>query len=297
MKQQQLWPPLLIVLISSIPAPAENTGRTNEATVAYLKPTISWESLNRSEDLTERFCQEVADSDSIVFDRVAGPASQLAQARTANALGYASLDAINRTGLSLFRVIGSDSLRTAALAALPLGRWADYWQGPLTDLLIGTLGNPEEEHIEITSSSYSAVRSSWERANENAGFQWGVRPWRTSPYVYFLAQAGRMEGRRLITFEGRGGYTMFGSTRLEARLTLQLPARFRLAAGGSVDPTRMSSDSSDSTHFAVTLERLLRSKVFGSDGIFYVGFRSGPNGGFSNAGHENLVVAGLSRSW
>ena len=44
--------------------------------------------------------------------------------------------------------------------------------------------------------------------------------------VYLLAHAGRWDGRPLITFEGRAGYTLMGSTHIEGRLTLPLPASF-----------------------------------------------------------------------
>ena len=198
----------------------------------------------------------------------------------------------------MFATIGLDSLRTAAIAVLPVDWWEEYWERKLANFIVGSIGNPQEEHIEIRSLSYSAVRSSWERANENAGIQWGVRPWRTSPYLYFLAHAGRLDGRRLITFEGRAGYTLFGSaTRIEGRLTLQLPASFRIAGSGSFDPGRIGSGDPGATHFAVTLERVIGSGGPNPEGVFYVGFRSGVNGNSSNPRQENLIVAGLSRRW
>src|SRR5207247_7665063 len=104
---------------------------------------------------------------------------------------------------------------------------------------------------------------------------WGFRPWRTSPYLYFLAHAGRLEGRPLITFEGRAGYTLLGSTKLEGRLAFQLPASFRIAAGGSVDPARNGARDTSATHVAVTLEPMFRSNGRGTAGEFYVAFPPG----------------------
>ena len=149
----------------------------------------------------------------------------------------------------------------------------------------------------MTSISYSAVRSSWEAGNRNSGIQWGVRPSRTNPYLYFLAHAGRLDGRPLITFEGRAGYTMFGSSQVEGRLTLQLPASCRIAGGMSVDPGRVGSHNPDATHIGVTLERTVRLGKLIPDAVFYLGFRSGGNRGPSTMRQENLIVAGLSTRW
>ena len=165
------------------------------------------------------------------------------------------------------------------------------------EVISGSIGNPEEEHIQLTSVSYSAVRSSWEGVNENEALQWGVRPWRTSPYLYFLTHAGHFDGRPLFTVEGRTGYTLFGSENTEARLTLQLPASFRIAGSAGFDPFRLSSNEHGAAHFGVTLERVTRSHGLIPDAVFYIGFRSGLRGGSSNPRQENMVVLGLSKIW
>src|SRR6266478_614979 len=64
------------------------------------------------------------------------------------------------------------SLRTAALEALPLDLWQDHFETWIGHLILGTIGNPEEEHFRTTSIGYSAVRTSWETANQHAGIQW-----------------------------------------------------------------------------------------------------------------------------
>jgi len=149
----------------------------------------------------------------------------------------------------------------------------------------------------MTSISYSAVRSSWERVSERGGIQWGVRPWQTTPYIYFLAHAGRLAGSPLFTFEGRGGYSMFGATRVEGRVTLQLPASFQLAGGAAIDPLRMASHQSGGNHFGVTLERVLRSGNFIPDSVFFIGFRSGRNDALFDHRIDNRVLAGFSKHW
>jgi hypothetical protein len=100
----------------------------------------------------------------------------------------------------------------------------------------------------------------------------------------------------MITFAGRAGYTLFGSPNLEGRLTLKLPGAFRVACGGAIAPTRMGGNDRDETHFAVTLERVIRTRGRSPTGVFYLGFRSGSRSS-SNDRHENLIVAGLARSW
>jgi hypothetical protein len=269
---------------------------TNHIAIRYLEAEVRIERPVPSERLFPRFFEEVVSSDSMVFDRFAGPSSQLGWERKQNLLGYQAFDRFNAHGANLFATIAMDSLRTAAAAALPLDLWQENWERGLGRFLTGTVGNPEEEHVRLRSISYSAVRSTWERANENAGIQWGVRPWRTSPYLYFLAHAGRLDGQRLLTLEARAGYTLFGSTQIEGRLALQLPGSFRIAGGGAVNPARLGVGDPEATHLSFTLERVLGSRR-DAKGVFFVGFRSGVNRTLSNPRQENLVLAGLSRPW
>ena len=90
---------------------------------------------------------------------------------------------------------------------------------------------------------------------------------------------------------------MFGSTKLEGRLAFQLPASFRLAGGASVDLVRMGSEEPGATHFAVTLERVIRLPGLNPEAVFYVGFRSGILDRYPNPRQENLIIAGLSKHW
>jgi hypothetical protein len=272
-------------------------GRTNEAVIEFVPHAVNLESRSRSEILVDRFFQEAVDSDSIVFDRITGPSSRLSWARKQDLRGYESIEQFNNQGQKMFANIAADSLRTAATAALPLDLWEDRWEGWLAGLVNGAIGNTAEEHVEITSISYSAVRSSWEKSNERGGFKWGLRPWRTNPYLYFLAHAGRFENRPLFTFEGRGGYSLFGSPKLQARVTLQLPSSFRLAGGASVDPFRLAANEPGATHFGLTLERVWRSNGSVPDSVFYIGFRSGRSDSASEPQIDNQVLAGFARRW
>jgi len=117
-----------------------------------------------------------------------------------------------------------------------------------------------------------------------------------TPYLYVLAHAGHFNGQPLITFEGRAAYTLLGSARLEGRITLPLPGKFRIAGGVSVDPMRIGSDR-DATQVAVTLERVIRARGSSPDALFYVGFRSGLDRSQAAPRHESLMVVGLSKRW
>src|SRR3989440_2242317 len=147
------WPTMVLSLIwvTSPSVIAATAANTNDAAISYVLPSLTLESTQPSEVLIDRFFQEAVQADSIVFDRFSGPASQLSWARRQNDLGYGAFDRYNAEGLRMIRTIGFDSLRTAAIEVLPQNLWQDHWQGWLANLLTGTLGNPEEEHLQLTS--------------------------------------------------------------------------------------------------------------------------------------------------
>jgi hypothetical protein len=293
------WVLLFAFVFVAVPhkTSAANEAKTNELTISYEPGPILLESTEPSHRFLNRLFQEILSSGDIVFDRFTGPAPVLSWSRYQNNFGYASFERINSRGAGLFATIGLDSLRAAAMAALPVDSWQDYWEARIGHFIADTLGNPEEEHIDLTSISYSAVRSSWEASNEKAGVQFGIRPWSTSPYVYLLAHGGRWLGQSLFTFEGRAGYTLFGSTKIEGRLSVPLPGSCRIAAGASVDPTRIASGDPAASHIAITLERVIRSRGMAPTAVFYLGFRSGVSQAAAEPRHEDMVVAGISSRW
>jgi len=299
-KSQSLLRFALISLTLGVgPLSASALGDTNQAALAFPPPIVDLDvPTPRSDTFVRRFFEEVTSSDGMLFDRFTGPSPKLDWTRRQDRLGYGVFDRWNTSGANMFNSIASDSFRTAAMDLLPLDRWADFWQGHLLNFIAASFGNPQEQHIGLMSSSYSAVRSSWETANDGARFNLGVRPWGTTPYLYFLANAGHLDGRSLVTLEGRAQYTVLGSTKIEGRLTFQLPASFRLAAGTSIDPSCIGSHAPNATpRIAVTLEHAIRARGLGSDDVFFLGFRSGVGGTSSNPHPENLLIAGLSKRW
>jgi hypothetical protein len=274
-------------------APPESAG---QASTPYTPPFLNSEPAGPGDGLFDRFFASVLSSDAVVFDNLANPSAQLSRIQQQNSLGYGAVQNLNAQGAQMFRHIALDSLRTSAIEFFPLSRWQDYWLGPLAGLFSGTIGNAEEERMRLDSSSYSAVRLSWESAGEQPLFQWGVRPWRTSPYAYFMARAGHQGGLPLITLEGRAGYKLFGATKLEGRLTLQLPNSFRIAGSGSFEPTSNNSSDRMSAHFGVMLERVLTARAHRPEAVLYVGLSSDIYR--SAAEHSGAcLVAGLARRW
>jgi len=273
-------------------------GQTNKQMVQFsLQVPVTLENANAIDVLVDRLSHEVVANDRIVFDRISGPSAQLAWIRAENRSGYAAHDGYGSVGRDLFTTIGTDSLRIAAVEALPLDIWQDSWLHWLGHLITGAIGDPEEEHLALVSSSYSAVRSSWEASFKETHIQWGIRPWRSYPYVYVLARAGRIEGQPLLTLEGRAGYKMFDAPRIETRLTVQLPASFRIAGGVAFDPSRVGQTQPGGAEFAVTVEKVLRPHSPYSDAIFFAGFRSGVNTTFSTPRRESAFLAGVFRGW
>jgi len=278
------------------PVAAANEGQTNGADLYYASPYLGIPITTESDAALDKLFREItsSSSDDVVFDQMSTAGARLDWLHQQDRFGYGSLQSLNSEGARLFGRIGLDSLREVAVGALPLEMWQDHWEGWFGNFLAGTIGNPEEEHVRYTSASYSAVRTTWERGNDDAGLQWGIRPWRTSPYVYVLAKAGHYDGRSLIMAEGRAGYTMFGSSKIEGRVALALPASFQLAAAAAWDPAR-TSYGGGGTHFAATLERLIGNSSLQQTTLFFVGFRSGYRSDYQRT--ENVLLAGFTRRW
>jgi hypothetical protein len=287
---------LLALMFGAPSALAQNATNAASFAVPTFSTALDYYS-KPSEVFLDRFFQEMGNSDSLMFDRLTGPAARMHWLRAQERLGYGSIENFNAEGVALVSRIASDSLRTAAFATLPIDQWQDHSEEWLTGFILGSLGNPEEEHVRLTSITYSDVRASWETANRRAGIQFGIRPWRTSPYAYILAHAGHYAGQPLITFEGRARYTMFGSARIEGRVSMPLPAGFRLGGGISVDPMRLGANQPDPTQFGLTLDRVIRFDGGSPATVFYMGFRSGLMQDRFTSRHESVIVAGFTKTW
>src|ERR1051325_5885901 len=128
-----------IFLSLSISASAGTTDKTNQAFISYEPTYLTVVNPQRSDVLMERFLQETADGDSVVFDRLSGPPSRLLWNRAEATLGYESIERFNANGAAIFTTIALDSLRNAAVEVLPLDLWENYWGRWLGNLLVGTI--------------------------------------------------------------------------------------------------------------------------------------------------------------
>jgi len=131
-------PAISVLFVVALPLQAATT---NQVGLSYEGRSISIEASEESNGFTERFFKEVMSDETIVFDRFTGPSSRLAWERRQNMLGYGNLNRFNLEGAGMFATIASDSLRIAALEALPFELWEDYWAGRLASFIAGTIGN------------------------------------------------------------------------------------------------------------------------------------------------------------
>src|SRR5437588_11050108 len=81
-----------------LPRAAQAAGQTNEAVLEGRTYFVSLDYTLPSEIFLDRFFQEVGTSDSVVFDRFAGPGSRLDFVRRQELLGYGSIDRFNSDG-------------------------------------------------------------------------------------------------------------------------------------------------------------------------------------------------------
>ena len=82
----------------------------------------------------------------------------------------------------LLRVWGQVSLDLD----LPIMEWVRGRQGIVADFLWNSFDGVEEQSVSPLDPSYRSVAHSWwNKQSEDGPFRYGVRPFRTNPYVYF----------------------------------------------------------------------------------------------------------------
>ena len=90
---------LISLILGSKPFSASATGDTNQAALAFPPPVVDFDvPAPRSDTFIRRFFEEVASSDSTVFDRFAGPAPKLDWTRKQDRHGYDLFDRWNSSG-------------------------------------------------------------------------------------------------------------------------------------------------------------------------------------------------------
>src|SRR5260221_4953217 len=135
----KVWAPPAIWVLFVVALPIQ-AATTNQVGLSYEGRSIGIEASEESNGFTERFFKEVMSNDTMVFDRFTGPSPRLVWERRQNMLGYGNLNRFNLDGAGMFATIALDSMRIAAMEALPFELWQDYCPGRLGGFIAGTVG-------------------------------------------------------------------------------------------------------------------------------------------------------------
>lgn len=170
------------------------------------------------------------------------------------------------------------ALREAALE-LPFFRWLKERPRVFSELLRGTLDEVAEESVAPLDPAYGVVeRSWWRHLAEAEQIQYGVRPFRTDPYVFVGFRLGEGENLRLLGHV-RYYYRNWQDPKLEFAVSLPLPHGFAIDAGTSYEFNAVDHERK----FVVKL-----FKQFKSGGIVHVGVESK---------QRPVMLAGIAFPW
>lgn len=145
---------------------------------------------------------------------------------------------------------------------LPLMTWLKERQGILADFLRNSVGNVDEESVSPNELTYRvAERSWWDRLSERSGFRYGIRPFRTAPYVY--AGMGFRDGETVFLLANvRYIFRNFDEHKFELSLSVPLMQGLSLDVGASYKFDRHDAEQ----QLALKLFKSLRR-----GGVFYLG--------------------------
>jgi len=124
------------------------------------------------------------------------------------------------------------SVREAAVD-LPILSWLKERQGVLADFLRNSVDSVGEEAVAPLELSYRPVeRSWWQKVSQNGHLQYGMRPFRTSPYA-FLSAGIKDHDRVFLLGHVRYHYRPFTEHRFEVALSVPLDHGFAIDVGTS----------------------------------------------------------------
>ncbi|MBI3849173.1 MAG: hypothetical protein HY298_02615 [Verrucomicrobia bacterium] len=127
-----------------------------------------------------------------------------------------------------------DSFRETVLE-LPFMVWLKDHQTFVTDLLLNSLGNVHEEAVSPLDPSYRAAeRSWWQQLSASRSVNYGVRPFRTSPYA-FVSMAFKDGDRVFLLANARYYYHLFAEQRVELALSVPLTHGISFDVGTSYE--------------------------------------------------------------
>lgn len=122
------------------------------------------------------------------------------------------------------------SFREAALE-LSIVNWLEGRRGVLADFLRQAVDTVDEESVSPLDPSYRALeRSWWQRLAESRDFHYGIRPFRTSPYV-FVSKGFWSGDTLLVLMNLRYHYRDLAEHQFECALSVPLARGFALDLG------------------------------------------------------------------
>jgi hypothetical protein len=164
-----------------------------------------------------------------------------------------------------------------AVVELPVMVWLDEHGSWIADLLRGSIGNVNEENAGPMDISHDSVQQSWWRNEASRGLEYGIRPFRTSPYAY-LSEAIRDGERTILLAHVRYYYDLFEHHRAEVGFSVPLDFGMTLDVGNSY---QFGGD--DQQRFAVKLVKDLKG-----GGAAHLGFE---------VRQHTALIAGVTFAW
>lgn len=160
------------------------------------------------------------------------------------------------------------SVATSARAAvidLPIVMWLEGRKGFFVDLLKNSVEASTEAAVDPLDPSYRAVdKAWWQRLADSKSLNYGLRPFRTSPYAFVSASIRNGDALLLMTHV-RYHYSNFAEHQFELAVSMPLSPGLALELGTAY---KISAHSETS---AVVLKL---AKQIGRNGIVHVGMEA-----------------------
>ena len=197
--------------------------------------------------------------------------------------GYDYLDEVNNAGRRSCEDSFNYGLRETAVSYFPVDQYESDIQDFGAHFFHGIIGNTAEEQQTIISATPSASSISWWKQARKNGYDYGLRPFNSSPYLYGRFPLGSYQGQPWAVVSGRWYYTIrHNSEHIEVQTTFAMPYNYSFQIGVSVDPFRIEAVNGGSS-FSLRLQHVVNNTIFDS---WWIGFEQN---------HQSTVVAALSK--
>lgn len=247
-----------------------------------------------TDDLMLRFSQELEQNGTDIYsDKISGYSAVLQINNHLDKDGYGFHNWLSSRGSDLFAKTFLNSFRETMIDCLDLEDRLGETQ-PFhffSQMFEGSVGRTAEERVELDSPNMteSEIRRTWfQRLRSQKFLHYGVRPFRTSPYVFVGTSIGKYDGRPIAVLDARA-YSLLeneqtGLMRLQFRGTVPISKWSQIIAGVNLYPT----DNSDEYNPSFTLGY---GTLVGKNhsNIVYLGSR------FSQ--EESAVTLGFAMVW